>query len=120
MLAALVNGAPLAAEPVAVPSGLAVARLEVIWDEGLEIARFRFLAPDMAAPGFDRQGLRADMEALCRTIALPETRAARPGWSEVVISLSSEPIPFGETNPEVVQSFEGYRLDGERCIWMPF
>lgn len=108
------------AQPVAVPSGLAVERLEVLWDEDLRLARFRFLAPDIATRGFDLRALQPDMDALCRTIALPETRAARPDWDEVVVSVSSVAIPFGETDPEVVQSFEAYRLRGEDCIWTQF
>lgn len=119
-LAGLLAAAAAAAQPVAVPSGLAVERIETIWDEDWRLARFRFLAPGIAAPGFDLRSLRPDMDALCRTVALPETRAARPDWDEVVISLSSVAIAFGETDPEVVQSFEGYRLEGERCIWTPF
>lgn len=119
MLAAVVAG-PVGAQPVAVPSGLAVERIETIWDADLGLARFRFLAPGIAAPGFDLRALQPDMLALCRTVALPETRAARPDWDEVVISLSSRAIAFGEIDPEVVQSFEGYRLRGDDCIWMQF
>lgn len=119
-MVAVLAAAPVAAQPVAVPSGLGVERLEVLWDEELQIARFRFLAPGIAARGFDLGALQPDMDALCRTIALPETRAARPDWDEVVISLSSEAIPFGEMDPEVVQSFEMYRLRGEDCIWTQF
>jgi hypothetical protein len=119
ILAAAVAG-PVVAQPVAVPSGLAVERIETIWDEDAGLARFRFLAPDIAARGFDLRALQPDMLALCRTIALPETRAARPDWDEVVISISSEAIPFGETDPEIAQSFEGYRLRGDDCIWTPF
>jgi hypothetical protein len=111
---------PVSAQPVAVPSGLDVERIEVILDEDLQIGRFRFLAPEIAAQGFDRGGLRPDMDALCRDIAAPELRAARPDWDEVVISLSSVAIPFGETDPEVAQSFEVYTLRGTDCIWSQF
>ena len=118
-LAAVLAG-PVVAQPVTVPSGLEVERIEVIWDDDLALARFRFLAPGIAARGFDLRGLRSDMQALCQTLALPETRAARPDWDEVVISLSSAVIPFGQADPEVVQSFEGFRLQGPDCIWVPF
>ena len=116
----LALAAPATAQPVAVPSGLAVERIEVVWDADLGLARFRFLAPDLARPGFDLAGLRPDMDALCRTIAVPEVRATGGDWPEVVISLSSAVIPLGTIDPEVVQSFEGYRLQGEDCIWVPF
>lgn len=106
--------------PVTVPSGLAVERIEVIWDDDLSLARFRFLAPGIAAQGFDMATLRPDFDALCRDVALPETRAARPEWDEVILSLSSVAIPFGTSDPEVAQSFESYRLDGADCIWVRF
>lgn len=120
ILLALALGGPAAAQPVAVPSGLAVERIEVIWDEDLGLARFRFLAPGIAAPGFDLRALRPDFDALCRQVAVPEVREAGPGWDEVVLSMSSAVIPFGQIDPDVVQSFEGYRLQGEDCIWLPF
>lgn len=118
-LAAALAG-PAAGQGMVLPSGLAVERIEVIWDEDLMLGRFRYLAPQIGAPGFDLGALRPDMDALCRTQALPETRAARPDWDEVVISLSSVAIAFGDSDPEVVQSFEGYRLRGEDCIWTQF
>lgn len=118
ILAALLAG-PAAAQP-ALPSGLQVQPIEVIYDEDLALGRFRFLAPDIAAPGFDLRGLRADFDALCRGVALPAMRAERPDWDEVVISLSSVAIPFGTPDPEVAQAFEGYRLRGEDCIWTRF
>jgi hypothetical protein len=111
---------PAAGQALVLPSGLEVERIEVIWDEDMMLGRFRYLAPEIAARGFDLGTLRPDMDALCRTVALPETRAARPDWDEVVISFSSVAIPFGEADPEVVQSFEGYRLQGEGCIWTQF
>lgn len=120
MVLAVGLAAPAAGQALVLPSGLAVERIEVIWDEDLMLGRFRFLAPDIAARGFDLGALRPDFDALCRDVALPETRAARPDWDEVVISLSSVAIAFGESDPEVVQSFEGYRLQGEDCIWTQF
>jgi hypothetical protein len=120
LASALLSAGGVAAQPVPVPSGLGVERLEVIWDEDLSIGRFRFLAGAIAAPGFDTRTLPEDLAYLCRTIALPETRATRPDWDEVVVSVSSAAIPFGVADPEVTQSFEAYRLDGEDCIWTPF
>jgi hypothetical protein len=107
-------------QPAAVPSGLQVERIEVILDDDLQIGRFRFLAPGIAARGFDPGSLRPDMDALCRDIAVHELRALRPDWDEVVISLSSVAIPFGLSDPEVAQSFEVYRLRGTDCIWSRF
>jgi hypothetical protein len=117
---ALLLAAPVVAQSVAVPSGLEVERIEVILDDDLQIGRFRFLAPAIAGRGFDLQGLRPDMDALCRDIAAPELRELRPDWAEIVLSVSSVPIPFGQSDPEVAQSFEVYRLQGTDCIWSQF
>jgi len=120
LIAALALAGTAVAEPVVVPSGLMVERIEVIWDADLTLARFRFLAPAIAERGFDMTTLKADFDALCAAIALPETRAARPGWTDVVLSMSSVAIPFGTQDPEVVQSFETYRLQGDTCLWVQF
>jgi hypothetical protein len=117
---ALLLAAPAVAQQIDVPSGLAVERIEMILDDDLQIGRFRFLAPEIAERGFDLGGLRADMDALCQDVAAPELRALRPDWDEVVISLSSVAIPFGQADPEVAQSFEAYRLRGSDCIWSEF
>lgn len=111
---------PAAGQPVAVPSGLDVSRIEVILDDDLRIGRFRFLAPAIAGRGFDLGALRPDMDVLCRDVAAPELQAARPDWDEIVISISSVAIPFGQSDPEVAQSFEVYRLHGDTCIWSRF
>jgi hypothetical protein len=111
---------PARAEAVAVPSGLAVEMIEVILDDEWQIGRFRFLAPDIAARDFDLRALRPDMDALCRQVAAPRMRDLRPDWHEVVISMSSVAIPFGQADPEVAQSFHAYRLQGDDCIWSPF
>lgn len=116
----LAAGAALA-QPVALPSGLLVEPIEVILDDEMQLARFRFLAPAIAARGFDIDGLGPDFDWLCEQVAAPALRAERPDWDEVVISLSSAVIPFGTSDPEVAQAFEGYRIAGDGgCIWLQF
>jgi len=105
---------------VALPSGVEVQLIEVILDDDLELARFRLLAPAIAAPGFDLGGLRSDFDALCDRLALPFMAARRPDWHEVVISLSSEAIPFGQTDAGVVQAFQAYDITDGGCIWQRF
>ncbi len=105
---------------LAVPTGIEVSRIEVIYDTDLQAGRFRFLAPQIAAPGFDFEALAPVFDWLCETIAAPELRAAHPDWDEVVISLSSVSIPFGTSDPEVIQAFEGYRVEAAGCIWEQF
>ena len=102
------------------PSGLEVQLIEVRLDNELELGRFRLLAPALADPGVDLDALRPDFDLICAELALPFMAARQPGWSDVVISLSSTAIPFGETDPGVVQAFESYRLEAGGCIWQEF
>lgn len=112
---------PLAAqERMVLPSGLEVTLQEVLWDAELEIGRFRFIAPAIATAGLDDNAILSDMTALCRDVALPIVRAEHDGWQEVVISFASAPSEFGVTNPEIVQFFEGFAIDGDDCIWSQF
>jgi len=113
--------APLAAqEQLALPSGLEVALHEILWDEDLFIGRFRFTAPVIADSGFDAAAVPDDMAVLCRDFALPVQRALRPGWDDLVISFASAPSTFGQMSPDVVQFFEGFRAEGQDCIWSQF
>ncbi len=114
-----------AEEDIVLPSGLAVSLIEVIQDTqgaaGLT-ARFRFLAPGIArAKGaMDVEGLIADMTHLCQTYALPRIANIGPQPSQVVISLSDRPVPFGQPDAEATQFFEAFSRDGETCVWEEF
>lgn len=117
----LMAPAGAAAQQVAsLPSGLQVQLIEVLLDPDLELARFRLLAPALAEPGVDLDALRPDFDLLCAEIAIPVMAARQPDWDEVVISLSSAPLPFGQTDPSVVQAFEGYLIEDGVCIWQDF
>lgn len=108
-----------------VPSGQDITLLEVVMDDtgpqGLT-ARFRFLAPaisrDGGTIGFDVASL--DMEALCRSVAIPALAKSGGAPAQVIIALSDRPVPFGESDPEATQYFEAYKLVGDDCIWEAF
>jgi len=111
--------------PIAVPSGQPIVFLDSIWGQpgpsGLTL-RFRFVAPrighDSGQLSFD--DAEADMAYLCETYALPRISAMGPQPAQVIISLSDQPVPFGEMSPDVVQYFEAYRPQGTTCIWEGF
>jgi hypothetical protein len=117
--------APAAAEEaIAVPSGQAVTLVDTLQDAagpaGLT-ARFRFLAPAIAAGGgigFDTAA--ADMQALCDGYALPRLAVTGPMPAQVVIVLMDRPVPFGEAAPEATQFFEAYRIEAGACVWEAF
>jgi len=125
ILAMTLAGAVRGQEALAVPSAQPIHFHEVIMDqpgpEGLT-ARFRFVAPLITTDGsgIDFFASEADMQFLCETYALPRLSNIGPQVSQVVVSLSSRPTPFGQSDPNVVQFFESYRPEGEACIWEEF
>ncbi len=104
---------PAAATDVALASGLSVRLFDVI-DEGA-LLRYRFVAPEIAEIAYD--SLSDDIQTLCDDVVLP---ALPHEAGEVVISLSSEELPFGDTAPEIVQYFEPFSIEDGRCMWEPF
>lgn len=62
-----------------------------------------------------------DIVWLCEHYALPRIAAMSPRPSQVVISMSSAPSPFGSFDPAVVQLFEGFSVPNDRdaCVWEP-
>lgn len=109
---------------VAVPSGQAITLQDVIWNvpgtDGLA-TRFRFLAPGIAAGGgVDFDTASADMQALCDGFALPRVVSNNPPPTQIIISLSAAPVPFGEAAPDVAQFFESYRIEDGSCRWEMF
>ena len=101
-----------------VPSGQPVHLHEVIEDDVPGHLRFRFIAPELAQRGFE--AAEDDIAHLCGTFALPWIEASEAVVELVVISLSERAIPFGESDPDTVQFFEGYRIEDGSCIWEQF
>ncbi|MFB2531419.1 DUF6497 family protein [Paracoccus sp. p4-l81] len=102
-------------DPIDLPSGRQVWWADSAQDNlgtaGLT-HRFRFVAPWLGAgpDEAEQAALRADMTALCETFAVP--RLGRPGPlpAQVVITLMQRPITFGDSDRDLVQSFEGFSL----------
>jgi hypothetical protein len=112
-------------EQIVLPSGQTVTLQDVVWNvpgpEGLT-SRFRFIAPAIAASGgtVDFETAAADMLWLCQNYALPRVADPGPQPSQIVISLSDIPVPFGEANPVATQFFEAYTLEDGACQWSVF
>lgn len=110
---------------IAVPSGQPVTLQDVIWNTpgpaGLTL-RFRFLAPQIAPPAgsisFDQAV--EDMKALCQTYALPRLATPGPVPSQIIISLSDIPMPFGAPMPDATQFFEAFSIENDTCKWEIF
>jgi hypothetical protein len=107
---------------IEVPSGQPVSFLEMLWDRpgfGL-FYRYRFLAPELGEPGRGFDDVAADLEHLCNAFAIPRLAQTGPQPSQIVISLSSAPVEFGESAPDITQYFEAYSVEDGRCIWEVF
>ncbi len=112
-------------EVISVPSGQEITLLEVIWNvpgpDGMA-TRFRFLAPGIApsALGVNFEAATADMLHLCQEFAVPKVLGSAVIPTQIIISLSDRPVPFGETDEDATQFFEAYRLENGVCIWEIF
>ena len=106
-------------ELIPVPSGQKVTLLEVITNiagpEGLT-ARFRFLAPGIAAD-IDPETAALDMDHLCQTYALGKIASTGPQPAQIIISMSDMAVPFGETRPDATQLFNSYSIADGTCVW---
>ena len=114
----LLAAVPAWAEPISVPSGQPLEFIEAFWDladEGSPGLRIRLLAPEI---GNDLAfaDVAPDFRHLCRTLGLP--RLTRDGAdSSIIIDLLDRPVPFGTSDPEAVQFFEAFRVEGGDCVW---
>ncbi len=109
---------------VSLPSGLAVRWVETLSDAagpaGLTL-RFRFVAPEIAAPGgYDPETASTDMQALCDGFALPRLSSIGPRPAQVVIALADRLVPFGQADEAALQLFEAYSVIDGACVWELF
>ena len=116
LLAAL--AAPAAAEEITTPSAARVTLFDVVLEPETGLARFRFLAPEIATRPFD--AVQDDFPWLCANVALPALAANDWTVTQVIVSLSDRELPLGATDPDTVQYFEGFSIEGGACIWEPY
>jgi hypothetical protein len=84
------------------------------------VARFRLVVPGLGGEGAAFEDVAADFLWVCEQVALPSLAAN--GWaaSEVNVSLGDREVAFGATDPEAVQFFEGFRIEGGACVPQAF
>lgn len=110
---------------IPVPSGQPVALQDVIWNvpgpDGLAV-RFRFVAPQIARDSgtVSYEVAAEDILHLCQTYALPRLTEFGPQPTQIIISMSDQPVPFGETVPQATQFFEAFTHQDGICIWEIF
>lgn len=122
LVALLVSAAPVAAQQIAVPSGLDISLYDVILEKDAQIARFRFVVPaiDPAAEAKTFAEVIDDLKYVCDSVVVPAL--ASNGWSsgEIVMSVSAKPVDFGVYDADVMQYFQPFLLDGSACVWEDF
>ena len=118
VLALLAPGAALAA---GVPSGQPMALWEVLFERVGEESQMvlRFLAPGIAE-NYDEGASFDDLDWLCAAhgAAIAGTPYARA--DSVVVTVMDRPVRRGATDPDAVQFFGLYRMDGEACVPQEF
>lgn len=84
------------------------------------LARFRLVVPGLGGEGADYDRVAGDFAWLCAELALPALAANAWTPTEVVIALSDRETAFGVLDPEAVQFFEGFRVEGGACVPQAF
>lgn len=113
----LMLGAPALAQDITAPSGLQLNLYEVILEEDVPLARFRFEVPEIAGNALAFADIADDLQALCDATLLPGLKQS--GWTDgqIIMQLSAQQIAFGTTAPEVTQYFQPFSIAGDTCIW---
>ncbi|RYH01831.1 hypothetical protein EU805_11595 [Salipiger sp. IMCC34102] len=105
-------------QPISVPSGLEIALADVMLEEEAGIARFRFVSPALSGEdGLTFAEVADDLMWLCQGLVRPALEQQAWTSAQVVLSVSDQPTEFGIYDPNVVQYFQPFRLDGDECRW---
>lgn len=120
--AALV-AAPALGEDVAAPSGLIYEMQEIRFEpagvpaSSAKTLRLRYVSEQLAGAGaYDFSAIEGDFEVICQEVGAPIVSNSAPMISQIIVSLASEEVLFGETAPAVVQFFEAFHFEGEKCV----
>ncbi len=109
---------------IALPSGLVVRQHELRLEpqgavtHGVQTVRLRYVSEQLAdADAFGFERIEQDFLHLCHQFGLAVRGRSAPKAAQIVISMASAPTAFGESVPEVVQYFDGFLVENDRCIW---
>jgi len=88
------------------------------YDAVRRVVRMRLLAPQIAdQKQFSFEVLEPDFQALCDSEGLRIVAEFAPNAREIVVSVASEALPFGESAPNVVQYFDLFNVEDDTCVW---
>lgn len=84
------------------------------------IARFRLVVAGLGGAGAAWEDVAGDLLWVCEELALPALAANGQATAEVAVSLSDREVPFGASDPDAVQFFEGFRVEDGACVPQAF
>lgn len=106
------------------PSGLRYTVHETLfepagaYDDARRLVRLRFVAPEISDPEhYGIAQIEADFQTLCDAHGVEIVAQFAPNARQIVISVSAEPVAFGDSAPNVVQYFDLFRVDDNTCVW---
>jgi len=108
-------------ESEGLPSGLVHKLTEVrlepadVSSDAVQILRLRYVNPNLSADGFD--AVEKDFARLCETDGLSTRDSMAPNATEIIISLASRHVQFGESAPDVTQFIDAFLVKDEKCRW---
>lgn len=117
LLALLLLTTPAIGQELVAPSGLKMTLYEVILEDDIPLARFRFEVPEIAQNALTFAAVADDIQAICDQSLLPGLKLS--GWDagQIVMQLSAQQVEFGATVPNITQYFQPFSIGSDTCIW---
>ena len=82
------------------------------------IVRVRLVAKEIADQDlYGFEVIEKDFQALCDSEGLRIVAKFAPNAREIVVSVASETVPFGDSAPNVVQYFDVFSVTDGTCVW---
>lgn len=114
---ALCMPAALGAGPLVMPSGQAAQPLDEIFDESMDLIRWRYLVSALSEPASlyaaDLERVFVDLQWLCDTRYAASTEASY--WPGAIVTMMDRPVTFGEMDAQSVQVFEAFLFGIDGC-----
>ena len=83
-----------------------------------KMVRLRLVAEELSdQESFGFEAIESDFQALCEGEGLRIVAKFAPNAREIVVSVASQAVPFGESAPNVVQYFDVFNVVDGACVW---
>lgn len=105
------------------PSGLFVTQPDVRLEptgaptHAVRTVRLRYVSEQLGQKAFSFDQIEDDFAHLCETDGLMTRARSAPKAVQIIISISSAPLVFGEISPDIIQYFDAFDVVSGSCIW---